>query len=164
MKDIHEWLAQIGCRAPQAVRRSTSPTTRDLPRVLSPRARPEDHAASRARCCRLLPGLTLVELPGVTWCCGSAGIYNITQPGQSAMLLERKVRHIIATGASKLATSNPGCHLQIARGLRAAGSGIQVVQPVTLLARAYQREQNATRNPRLTHKPAAEQKLSPVNL
>ena len=36
--------------------------------------------------------------------------------------------------------ANPGCHLQIARGLRQAGSPISLLQPVTLLARAYRAE------------------------
>jgi glycolate oxidase iron-sulfur subunit len=54
--------------------------------------------------------------------------------------LKRKVGHIAATGARFLATSNPGCHLQVANGLRAAGVPVEVVQPVTLLARAYRAE------------------------
>jgi glycolate oxidase iron-sulfur subunit len=65
---------------------------------------------------------------------------NRSRDGASALLLERKVRHIISTGADVLATSNPGCHLQIASGLRSAGSHIELVQPVTLLARAYRTE------------------------
>jgi glycolate oxidase iron-sulfur subunit len=60
---------------------------------------------------------------------------------QSEQLLVRKVGHVIGTGASVLATANPGCHLQIARGLRQAGSPITLVPPVTLLARAYRAEQ-----------------------
>ena len=145
VKDIHEWLVQIGCRKPR--RADDEPMTRDLSRVLSSLPRAKDHRGSRATFCARFPACSWWNCPRATWCCGSAGIYNITQPRESALLLERKVRHIIATGASKLATSNPGCHLQIASGLRAAGSGIQVVQPVTLLARAYQREQNATKEP-----------------
>jgi glycolate oxidase iron-sulfur subunit len=39
-----------------------------------------------------------------------------------------------------VATANPGCHLQIARGLDAAGTRIKVAHPVSLLARAYRRE------------------------
>ena len=89
---------------------------------------------------KLIPGLKLVELPEANWCCGSAGIYNITQPEQSEQLLVRKIGHVIGTGASVLATANPGCHLQIARGLRQAGSPITLLQPVTLLARAYRAE------------------------
>ncbi len=42
--------------------------------------------------------------------------------------------------ASLVATANPGCHLQIARGLRDAGQSMDVAHPVSLLARAYRRE------------------------
>jgi glycolate oxidase iron-sulfur subunit len=76
----------------------------------------------------------LKELPESNWCCGSAGIYNITQPEQSQKLLVRKVKNIAATGAPVVATSNPGCHLQLQNG------GCQVTQPVTLLAAAYRAE------------------------
>ena len=43
---------------------------------------------------RLLPGVTLIELPESSWCCGSAGIYALTQPEQADALLQRKVGHI----------------------------------------------------------------------
>jgi glycolate oxidase iron-sulfur subunit len=89
---------------------------------------------------RAIPGLELVELPEATWCCGSAGIYNITQPEMSQALLERKVKHIAATGALIVATGNPGCIGQIRYGARKSGLDIKVVHPVTLLARAYRGE------------------------
>jgi glycolate oxidase iron-sulfur subunit len=89
-----------------------------------------------------IPGLKVVELPESNWCCGSAGIYNITQPEQSAKLLERKLDNIAQTGATAVATSNPGCHLQLAFGLknRVQAMCTTVTQPVTLLAAAYRRE------------------------
>ena len=67
-------------------------------------------------------------------------MYAITQPEQAELLLARKVRHIAASGASVLATANPGCQLQIARGLEAGGSAVEVVHPVSLLAAAYRDE------------------------
>ena len=75
---------------------------------------------------RSLAGVSFVELAESAWCCGSAGIYNITQPEQSEKLLERKVRNVLATGASIVTTANPGCHLQILRGLRNAGAEVEV--------------------------------------
>ena len=73
-------------------------------------------------------------------CCGSAGVYALTQPDQADALLQRKVAHIASTGAAVLTAANPGCQLQIARGLRDAGLPVRVLHPVTLLARAYRRE------------------------
>ncbi|HUP00392.1 MAG TPA: heterodisulfide reductase-related iron-sulfur binding cluster [Gemmatimonadota bacterium] len=85
-----------------------------------------------------IPGLDLAPLAESTWCCGSAGIYNLTHPEAAAELLERKIGHIRATGAELVVTGNPGCILQIASGLRAAGSPVRVVHPVSLLRVAYE--------------------------
>jgi glycolate oxidase iron-sulfur subunit len=87
-----------------------------------------------------LPGVSLVELPESTWCCGSAGVYALTQPAQAEALLQRKVANVRRTDAAVLVTANPGCHLQIERGLRDAGLDMSVFHPVSLLAMAYRRE------------------------
>jgi glycolate oxidase iron-sulfur subunit len=89
---------------------------------------------------RAIPGVELRECAEATWCCGSAGVYNITQPQTSAWLLQRKLGHLRATGAGLVATANPGCHIQIENGLRRAGEKTEVVHPVVLLARAYAAE------------------------
>jgi glycolate oxidase iron-sulfur subunit len=86
-----------------------------------------------------IPELKLVELTEADWCCGSAGIYNLTQPEMAERLLERKVRHIVETGAQAVATANPGCILQIQQGLRARGKDVTVLHLVELLDRAYDR-------------------------
>jgi glycolate oxidase iron-sulfur subunit len=136
LRDIHEWLLEYGCLAPRTGLGDLIVTYHDschLTHGQKVTKQPRDLL-------KLIPGLKLVELPEANWCCGSAGIYNITQPEQSEQLLVRKVGHVIGTGASVLATANPGCHLQIARGLRQASSPISLLQPVTLLARAYRAE------------------------
>jgi glycolate oxidase iron-sulfur subunit len=84
-----------------------------------------------------IPGLQIAPLPESMWCCGSAGIYNLIQPEMAGKLLQRKIDHIVSTGATVVATGNPGCLLQISGGLAARGVKIEVVHPVTLLARAY---------------------------
>lgn len=138
VRDVHEYLIAIGVRPPQAA-------PFDSPAAIT--YHDSCHLAHGQRIVReprallrLIPGVSLVDLPEAGWCCGSAGIYNITQPEQSAALLERKVRNIAETGAAIVAAANPGCHLQIARGLRAAGARAEVFHPVSLLARAYRRE------------------------
>src|SRR5262249_58705905 len=68
---------------------------------------------------RAIPGLELAELRESEMCCGSAGIYNLTEPEMARRLLARKVRHLGATGAEAVVTANPGCILQMAAGLRA---------------------------------------------
>ena len=85
---------------------------------------------------RRIPGLRLVELTDSDLCCGSAGVYNLLEPAIADQLLEQKVTRILDTGASIVATGNPGCLLQIAKGVRARGAAIEVLHPVELLARA----------------------------
>jgi glycolate oxidase iron-sulfur subunit len=86
-----------------------------------------------------VPGLRVVDLPESDWCCGSAGIYNLTQPEMADRLLRRKVRNVASTGAEAVVTANPGCILQIQAGLRAAGHDVPVLHLVEVLDRAYSR-------------------------
>jgi len=84
-----------------------------------------------------IPGLTLKPLTESEICCGSAGIYNLTEPEMAKRLQQRKVQHILDTGASIVATGNPGCLAWIQSGLDGRdGDSIRVVHPVTLLAEA----------------------------
>ena len=89
---------------------------------------------------RAIPGVELRECAEATWCCGSAGIYNITQPQTATWLQQRKLGHLRATGASIVATANPGCLIQLENGFRQAGEKVEIVHPVVLLARAYAAE------------------------
>jgi len=138
VRDVQEWLIEIGCRRPQAAPFSEPITItyhESCHLVHGQKISREPRAMLR-----LLPDVSLVELPESSWCCGSAGVYTITQPVEAERLLGRKTAHILATGAQWVATANPGCHLQVARGLSAAGADVNVAHPVSLLARAYRRE------------------------
>jgi glycolate oxidase iron-sulfur subunit len=84
-----------------------------------------------------IPGLRMVDLPESDWCCGSAGIYNLTQPEMADRLLRRKVRNVLATSAEAVVTANPGCILQIQAGLRAQGRELPVLHLVEILDKAY---------------------------
>ncbi len=83
-----------------------------------------------------IPGLTLVPLAESDLCCGSAGVYNLLEPEMADQLLERKVSRIAETGAAIVATGNPGCLMQIAKGCRERGVAVEVLHPVELIARA----------------------------
>ena len=87
-----------------------------------------------------IPALKLVTLLESEWCCGSAGIYNLTQPEMAERLLRRKIANVTATGADAVVTANPGCILQIQAGLRAQGRTVPVFHLVEILDRAYQSE------------------------
>lgn len=132
VKDIHEWLVHIGIRPPTkaAAQLVTYHESCHLAHGQKVTVQPRQLLAS-------IPNLKLVELPESTWCCGSAGIYNIIQPEMADRLLERKLNHIRSTGATTVATGNPGCLLQLVNGARQRGWELRVVHPVTLLAEAY---------------------------
>jgi glycolate oxidase iron-sulfur subunit len=89
------------------------------------------------RLLKAIPGLELREMHESALCCGSAGIYNITQPAMADRLGSRKLDNAEATGASVVVTANPGCHLQLAGGLRARNSSMRVRHIVELLDEAY---------------------------
>ena len=84
-----------------------------------------------------IPGIELVEMKESDWCCGSAGVYNLTHPEISEEALAWKVRHIVDSGAQLIASANPGCILQIGMGLQRAGHDIPVVHVMDLLGWAY---------------------------
>jgi len=84
-----------------------------------------------------IPGLTLREMPLADLCCGSAGIYNVVQNTMSMQILGRKMESVNSTGASLIATANPGCMLQLQAGVKLHGSGQRVLHVVELLDLAY---------------------------
>jgi glycolate oxidase iron-sulfur subunit len=158
LKDIHEYLVAINFRRPLGTPSSSSAS----PPSVSVTYHESCHlchgqkvSAQPRAILRAIPGLELRECAEAHWCCGSAGIYNITQPDTAARLQERKVGHVLATGASIVATANPGCHLQLENGLRSAcapapqvsglsphSSRPSVTHPIILLARAYAAERS----------------------
>lgn len=72
-------------------------------------------------------GLERIELPDSEACCGSAGIYSVLRPADSAAVFEAKIAALRACGAKTIVTSNPGCQLQWEVGLRRAGLDVDVV-------------------------------------
>ncbi len=82
-----------------------------------------------------IPGIKWVPLPDADFCCGAAGIYNLTQPEMAEKILARKIAAIKGTGAELVATGNPGCLMQIRNGCKAAGLSCEVLHPMELLAR-----------------------------
>jgi glycolate oxidase iron-sulfur subunit len=93
------------------------------------------HEAPR-KLLRSIPGLDLVELPHSDLCCGSAGVYNVTQTEASLELLAEKMRYTSATRAQVIATSNPGCLLQMRAGAEMHQTNQQVLHVIELLDQA----------------------------
>jgi glycolate oxidase iron-sulfur subunit len=84
-----------------------------------------------------VPGLQFREMPGADICCGSAGIYNVVENEMSMQILASKMKSVKTTGASIVATANPGCMLQLRAGVRLHGSGQRVLHVVEVLDEAY---------------------------
>jgi glycolate oxidase iron-sulfur subunit len=84
-----------------------------------------------------LDGVEVVELPNSDWCCGSAGVYNLTHADMADAQLERKLDSIERAGVEVVIASNPGCQLHMARGAHARGLGARIEHIVDVLARAY---------------------------
>ena len=141
VKDINELLADLPFRHPRAAlhRRVTYQDACHL--AHAQRIREQPRAILRA-----IPGLELIEMRASDTCCGSAGIYNVTQPAMAMTLLERKMDAVLETGADLLVVSNPGCAIQIAAGVRLRGALMSVVHPVDLLDRAYRAERRFAGN------------------
>src|SRR5207244_5492814 len=75
---------------------------------------------------KAIPGIQFVEVEGADQCCGSAGIYNITQNELSMEILDRKMEKIEKAHIDILATGNPGCMFQFKYGARKFGMKIEV--------------------------------------
>ena len=82
---------------------------------------------------RQIPGLVIKEIPDSAICCGSAGIYNLVEPGPARELGDRKVANVLKTGAQAIVSSNPGCLLQILSGLERAGQPLPTYHMVQLI-------------------------------
>jgi glycolate oxidase iron-sulfur subunit len=80
-----------------------------------------------------VPGLELREIADPEICCGSAGIWNVLNPGPAAELGDRKARTVLATGADVLVTANPGCLMQVAASVRRAGGRIGLAHTAQIL-------------------------------
>jgi glycolate oxidase iron-sulfur subunit len=133
VRDIHEWLAHTGITPPLSNGAAQVVTYHESCHL----CHGQKITLQPREVLRAIPGVQLVELPESNWCCGSAGVYNLTQPEMADELLERKMKHIRSTGCEVVATGNPGCLLQIVNGAKRDGLPLRVVHPVTLLAEAY---------------------------
>jgi glycolate oxidase iron-sulfur subunit len=132
VRDITEYLDQVGI--PAGLGALEAAVTYQDPCHL---AHAQRITAPPRRLLAQIPGLEMREMDESSLCCGSAGIYNVTQPEMAGRLGRRKVGHVVDVAPDILVTANPGCALQIANGLRAAGRSIEVLHVVQLLDRSY---------------------------
>lgn len=131
MRDVTEFLAELGLAAPmrEVKLRVTYQDSCHLLHGQKVREAPR-------KMIRAVPGVELVELPFSDQCCGSAGVYNVTQTDTALELLTGKMQHAQATRAQAIVTANPGCLLQLRAGAEIHRTGQEVLHVVELLDRA----------------------------
>jgi glycolate oxidase iron-sulfur subunit len=131
MRDVTEFLAELGLSAPlRAV--PMRATYQDSCHLLHGQ---KIHDAPR-QLLLAVPGVELVEMCMADFCCGSAGVYNVTEATASLELLSEKMKHAAATGATTIVTANPGCLLQLRAGAEIHATGQKVLHVIELLDHA----------------------------
>ena len=135
LRDVTEFLDEQGLRAPmrRAPLRATYQDSCHLLHGQKVREAPR-------RLIRAVEGVELVEMELSDQCCGSAGVYNVTQTDTAMALLRKKMECVNATTAQVILTANPGCLLQLRAGAKLAGNGQEVLHVVELLDRAIEQE------------------------
>ena len=133
VKDVTEYLVALGLNVEMGIVRGRVTYQDSCHLAHAQKIKAQPRAILQA-----IPGLDLVELPDADRCCGSGGIYNLTQPEMSWRLLEEKMKRVAATKAGILATANTGCMMQLQAGLRRFGpKKTQMAHVVELLDEAY---------------------------
>ncbi len=131
VKDIQEFLAEVGLTA------KLSPITEKPLTIVYQDACHLIHgqriSLQPRQLLQQIPKITLREPLDAALCCGSAGVYNMLQPEVAEELGQQKVANLLNTGAELIASSNPGCSLQIKKHLGLEGKEIPLRHPIELL-------------------------------
>ncbi|MBV8515746.1 MAG: (Fe-S)-binding protein [Acidobacteria bacterium] len=134
VRDVTEYLAELGLTTPlrplkPLYLRVTYQDSCHLLHGQKVRDAPRDLL-------KQIPGLELVELPHADICCGSAGVYNVTQTKASLELLNDKMKNITSIKPEVIVTANPGCLLQLRAGVQRVKGKQEVMHVVELLDRS----------------------------
>jgi glycolate oxidase iron-sulfur subunit len=131
VRDVTEFLASIGITAPlRAV--PLRVTYQDSCHLLhGQKIREAPRSLIRA-----VPGVRMVEMPHADQCCGSAGVYNITETKASMDLLDQKMTWAKQTETEAIVTANPGCMIQLRAGAKLHATGHEVLHVMELLDRS----------------------------
>lgn len=82
-----------------------------------------------------IPDTNISSLPETTQCCGAAGAYSLKHEKMAQTLLNELLETALEKPAEYLVSSNIGCGLHIAAGLKEREENLQVVHPIVLIAK-----------------------------
>jgi len=137
VRDIHEYLHDLPIEPPKG-RLDFEVTYQDACHL----THTQGIGAQPQALLKSIPGLTLVEMQNSTRCCGAGGTYTVTQREMSLRLLDDKMTSISQTGATVVATGNPGCLMQLQYGAQRNGPPVTVKYVTDLLDEAYTAEKS----------------------
>jgi glycolate oxidase iron-sulfur subunit len=144
VRDVSEFLVSIDLvpPGPIAPRRVTLQESCHLVHAQRIKAAPRTLLAQ-------IPGVELRDMPHADLCCGIAGLYMLTEREMSTRMLDDKMSEIAASGAETIVTANPGCMLQLQRGVARAGSQARVRHLIELIDEAYGPQAGSRANARV---------------
>lgn len=132
VKDVQEFLAEVGLTA----KLSPLVDSKDLTIVYQDACHllhGQKISVQPRQLLQQIPGVKLREPVDAALCCGSAGVYNMLQPEVAEELGQQKVENLLNTGATLIASANPGCSLQIKKHLELKGETVTLMHPMELL-------------------------------
>ncbi len=138
VRDIQEFLVEIGLTT------QLFPLTEETLTIVYQDAchllHGQSISAQPRELLRQIPNVILKEPLDAALCCGSAGVYNMLEPEVAEQLGQQKLKNLLNTGAQMIASSNPGCSLQITRSMKTQGQAIALRHPIELLDLAIRGE------------------------
>lgn len=130
--DISQFLIKSGCNLSDQLLPLTASVCLHTPCSLKNVMREEQGAI---KLLQQIPGIKMTPLPATIQCCGSAGSYMLDHPQMSQALLNDLLNVALEDQPEFLVSSNIGCALHISAGLRERGVALEVLHPITLIAR-----------------------------
>jgi glycolate oxidase iron-sulfur subunit len=125
--DVHEWLAPRLDRLPAPTGGAPAPGAVAVQDPCHLRNVQRAHEAVRAVLRRYVE---VAELDDDAMCCGAGGAYSTLHPELAVPIRERKMAAVARSGASVVASANPGCSMWL------AAAGVDVRHPLELVAEA----------------------------
>lgn len=130
--DISQFLIKSGCDLSDQLQPLAASVCLHTPCSLKNVMREEQGAV---KLLQQIPEIKMTPLPASIQCCGSAGSYMLDHPQMAQALLSDLLGVALKDQPEYLVSSNIGCALHISAGLRERGIALEVLHPVTLIAR-----------------------------